>query len=131
MQRLARSLTSACLADTFTWTEIPIYEPSLHCPRLSHSATLISPTQILILGGHNGTDYKKDITVFSLATGKFYNVTNTTALGTYTTMGPSRRGYHTTCLSDGRVVVVGGYDGKRHFDEVWCLEVVAIAAFAD
>lgn len=117
--------------DTFTWTEIPIYEPSLHCPRLSHSSTLISATQILVLGGHNGTDYKKDITIFSLATGKFYNITNTTALECYATMGPSRRGYHSTCLDDGRIIMVGGYDGKKHFDEVWCLEIAAIAAFGE
>lgn len=86
---------------------------------------------MLILGGHNGTDYKKDITIFSLSTGKFYNITNATALSCYSTMGPSRRGYHTACLNDGRIIMVGGYDGKRHFDEAWCLEVIAIAAFAE
>lgn len=117
--------------DTFTWTEIPIYAPSVHCPRLSHTATLISPTQLLILGGHNGTDYKTNITVFSLATGKFYEVTNATALPNYGTIGPTRRGYHTACLHDGRIVFLGGYDGKHHFDELWLLDVVSLACFGD
>jgi hypothetical protein len=93
---------------------------------------MISPTQLLILGGHNGTDYKRDITIFSLSTGKFYNINNAVSISpSGSGVGPSRRGYHTACLIDGKVVMLGGFDGKRHFEEVWCLEVAAIAACAE
>lgn len=40
---------------------------------------------------------------------------------------PNPRGYHTTILYDSRLYIIGGYDGKNVFDDVYMLELSACA----
>lgn len=40
---------------------------------------------------------------------------------------PPRIGYHTTTLHDSRLIVIGGFDGRHVFDQVWCLELASSA----
>lgn len=40
---------------------------------------------------------------------------------------PSPRGYHAAVLHDSRLYVLGGYDGKTVFDDVYMLELSACA----
>ena len=113
--------------DTFTWTEVPIYAPSLHCPRLSHSCTVLTPTSLLLIGGHDGTDYASSLVILHLThhstsqgdssvSGRFEEVK-------HAGVPPSKRGYHTATLNDGKVTLLGGFDGKAHFEDTWILDV--------
>ncbi|CAD6570059.1 MAG: hypothetical protein CYPHOPRED_003727 [Cyphobasidiales sp. Tagirdzhanova-0007] len=102
--------------DTLTWSQVALFEPSLHCPRLSHSSTLVSPSHLLILGGHDGTQYQSSLVLFDMAAGQF-------AARQHSGMPPSERGYHSAVAWQGKVVLLGGYDGKHHFDDTWVLEV--------
>lgn len=38
---------------------------------------------------------------------------------------PSKRGYHSAVLHEGKVVLMGGYDGKNHHDDTYVLEIGA------
>lgn len=40
---------------------------------------------------------------------------------------PTPRGYHTAVLHDSRLYILGGYDGKTVFDDVYMLELSACA----
>lgn len=40
---------------------------------------------------------------------------------------PTPRGYHTSVLHDSRLYILGGYDGKHVFDDVYMLELSACA----
>lgn len=73
---------------------------------------------MLILGGHDGSDYASSLIVFNLISGKFEEVP-------HAGMGPSKRGYHSATAHDGRVTLIGGFDGKQHFDDTWTLDIGA------
>ena len=40
---------------------------------------------------------------------------------------PDPRGYHVAVLHDSRLVVLGGFDGKTVFDQIYTLELAACA----
>jgi hypothetical protein len=40
---------------------------------------------------------------------------------------PKARGYHTAVLYDSRLYIIGGYDGKNFFDDVYILELSSCA----
>jgi len=105
----AGGCTSNCSATT---TTAELYNPttgtwsftgSLHVPRYFYTATLLSSGKVLVVGGCNASSCN---TV--TATAELYD-SNT---GTWSTTGSLSiaRDFHTaTLLSDGRVLVVGGF----------------------
>lgn len=40
---------------------------------------------------------------------------------------PSPRGYHTAILHDSRLYILGGYDGKNVFEDIYLLELSSSA----
>ena len=40
---------------------------------------------------------------------------------------PNPRGYHVAVLHDSRLIVLGGFDGKTVFDQIYTLELAACA----
>lgn len=40
---------------------------------------------------------------------------------------PSPRGYHTAILHDSRIYILGGYDGKHVFEDIYLLELSSSA----
>lgn len=40
---------------------------------------------------------------------------------------PAPRGYHTTVLRDGRLLLYGGFNGQNVFDELYTLELASLA----
>ena len=77
---------------------------------------MISPHQLLILGGHDGSVYKNTITIFNLSANRFEE-------RQHSGMPPSKRAYHTALLWQGKVILIGGYDGKNHYEDTWILHV--------
>ena len=81
------------------------YTGSLHTARYQHTATLLSDGEVLVAGGTGGLGGRP-----FLASAELYDQAN----GAWRATGSlnTRRNYHTaTLLADGRVLVVGGYDG--------------------
>ncbi len=97
-------------------------EKKLEYPRLSHTSTLVG-SYLFVIGGHDGVEYSNDVLCLNLVTmtwdrRKVYGRT------------PAGRGYHGAVLCDGRVIVVGGFDGGSVFDDVWNLELGGSAYYS-
>lgn len=99
------SLASAELYDPATGTFTPTGDMSV--ARSFHSATLMADGRVLIVGGHR-FNFRNS----ALASAEIYDP----ATGTFSPTGEMRIGRqeHTaTLLSDGRVLVAGGYDAEQ------------------
>jgi len=101
-------LASAELFDpaTATWTPTG----ALNLTRDGHTATLLPDGKVLVVGGVEASDASSD----SLADAELYNP----AEGRWRVTGSlhiPRRWHTATLLSDGRVLVVGGYNEKNGF----------------
>jgi len=115
-----------CFADVWlydlednTWRCIEMEESF---QRLSHTATLVG-SYLFVVGGHDGDEYNNEVILLNLTTmtwerRRIYGA------------APSPRGYHSTVLHDGRVIVVGGFNGHQAFGEVWLLELGVHAYYA-
>jgi len=78
---------------------------SMHTPRSGHRATLLPDGRVLITGGFAGQDEDNALTLTEL-----YDP----AQGVFTKTGPlttGRQSHSATRLPDGKVLIVGGYDG--------------------
>jgi hypothetical protein len=83
---------------------------SMTTPRYDHTATLLADGSVLIAGGEVVT--KGDASISFLAAAELYDPKS----GTFTPTGSmtERRSWHTaTLLLDGRVLIVGGWEGSR------------------
>ena len=121
---------------TLTWTHIDLSEPMY--ARLSHSATTVG-SYLFIVGGHNGQDYSSEILLFNmgmylcgqlsenLRANSFSRSSVSLEFETRQTSGlaPLPRGYSTVTLSDGRLILIGGFDGRRTFDDCWLLDLAS------
>jgi len=88
---------------TRTWTNTS----ALKIPRYEHTATLLPHGRVLVAGGGNFRFPPTPLSsaeLYDPATGAW---TNTSPLAT------PRRGHTATLLSDGKVMVAGGYNGSR------------------
>jgi N-acetylneuraminic acid mutarotase len=74
-------------------------------PRVHHTATLLAPSRVLVVGGWDGTD--------SAYFAELYDPDATTPWTTVSTGAPASRREHTaTLLPSGKVLVVGGRDAS-------------------
>jgi hypothetical protein len=71
-----------------------------------HTATLLPEGRVLIVGGDSG--YNDEYAVY--ASTEIWDPT-TTSFGPAGSLAEARRSHTATLLSDGNVLVVGGYDG--------------------
>lgn len=106
-------------------------------PRLSHTATLVG-SYLFVVGGHDGVEYTNEVLCLNL-------VTMTWDVRRVYGKSPMGRGYHGTVLYDGRLYVIGGFDGnvvfgggvdaehgvgEREKDGVWILELGGCAYYS-
>jgi N-acetylneuraminic acid mutarotase len=98
--------------ESLVWTPVSI---ALSYPRLSHTATIVG-SYLFVIGGHDGVEYSNEVLLLNLVT------MNWDKRKTYG-IPPTGRGYHGAVLTEGRVVVVGGFDGGSVFGETWLLEL--------
>ncbi|MGD0248584.1 MAG: kelch repeat-containing protein, partial [Candidatus Limnocylindrales bacterium] len=101
-----KSLASAELYDPKTGTFS--LTGSMTTVRYAHTATMLSDGRVLIAGGYVGGG----VNLKSLASAELYDPkTGTFSLtGSMTT---ARVGHTATMLSDGRVLIAGGFDGSK------------------
>jgi len=86
--------------------------PSLTTGRKNHTATLLSDGRVLIVGGNNVAYSFGSYNTFHLATAQIYNpVTNTWSTNT-PSLTTAREGHTATLLSNGKVLIVGGYNSS-------------------
>jgi len=100
----ATALNTAEIFDPTTNTWKPT--ASMSTGRTAHTATLLDNGTVLVVGGYNNGDPKRD-PVDALNTAELYDP----AKNTWSTVGslPANRAFHTaTLLKDGGVLVVGG-----------------------
>lgn len=105
---------------TLAWVSVAL--PNSH-PRLSHSSTLIG-SYLFIMGGHDGVEYSSDILMLNLVTMAWDTSRNVYGAKM------SGRGYHGATLVDGRVIIIGGFDGEKVFGETWILELGGCSYFS-
>jgi hypothetical protein len=101
-----------------TWASAEVYDPKtglftstgpMGHGRLNHTATLLKSGKVLIVGGEDlaimAALWKADMTteLYDPATGKFSRGPS---------MSTGRSGHTATLMSDGRVLIAGGFDGK-------------------
>ncbi|KAJ1918401.1 hypothetical protein H4219_002627 [Mycoemilia scoparia] len=98
--------------ETMVWSHVSIDPP---LTRLAHTATLVG-MYLFVLCGHDGTDYSNDVLMLKLDTLRWE---------TRKVYGkpPLARGYHACALYDGRILLHGGYNGKKVFDDLCILEL--------
>ncbi|KAI9267932.1 hypothetical protein BDA99DRAFT_435672 [Phascolomyces articulosus] len=99
------------------WTQMDTLDRTI--PRLAHSATQVG-SYIFFFGGHDSSRYVNDVLLLNLVnmsweTRKVWGA------------APSPRGYHVAVLHDSRLVILGGFDGKTVFDQIYILELAACA----
>jgi N-acetylneuraminic acid mutarotase len=90
---------------TLQWVQVPL---ATSHPRLSHTSTLIG-SYLFIMGGHDGLEYSSEVLMLNLVT-----MTWDTSRKIWGEK-MSGRGYHGAVLVDGRVFIVGGFDGEKVF----------------
>ena len=84
-------------------------------PRLGHMATLLPDGRVLVAGGRvhfdgEGSDFIGDAELYDPATGMWAAIQS---------MIFARAGQTATLLSDGRVLIVGGYGSDPQFAELY------------
>ncbi|KAI8641651.1 hypothetical protein BD408DRAFT_388421 [Parasitella parasitica] len=111
--------------DTMTWSKPRINSQQGPPPCRAHSCTVVERDlgsgrrshQMYIFGGGNGPDYFQDIYVLDAET-LIWSKPNVEI-----DSRPSRRRAHTTCLWEGKIIVIGGGDGARALDDVHMLDI--------
>ncbi|KAH9462133.1 hypothetical protein Pst134EB_006050 [Puccinia striiformis f. sp. tritici] len=98
---------------SLTWIQVGVEAP---IARLAHTRTQVGSD----LGGHDGEDYTSEVKSFNLVTLQWEP---RTVKGQF----PPRIGYHTATLHDSRLIIIGGFDGRHVYDQVWCLELASLA----
>lgn len=93
-------------------------KPSL--VRMGHSATQVG-NYLFVVGGHNGQRYLSDVLLLNLVTLEWE------LRKVYGLESPSGRGYHTAALHDSRLFIIGGYNGKDVFNQVWSIDLSGLA----
>ncbi|TFK61873.1 galactose oxidase [Pluteus cervinus] len=83
----------------------------------AHTSTHIGP-RLYIFGGHDGTEYSCNISVFNL---DLLQYEEATVIGE----PPSPRGHHASVHVGDRLFVLGGYDGTRSYPDIYTLDLVA------
>jgi len=105
--------------DTLAWSTI---ELEARYRRLAHSATQVG-SYLFIVGGHdgsNGAEYRNDVLFFNLVS---LSYESRSLLGT----PPTKRGNHSAIVADSRLFVIGGFNGRDGFDDVYILDLAASA----
>ncbi|KAJ7058127.1 galactose oxidase [Mycena amicta] len=110
-------------SDTLRWSKLFLERPHR---RLSHTSTLVG-SYLFIIGGHDGTNYCKDLLLFNLTKPALPQVTLSFEPREIFGKPPSPRGYHVTLLADSRLFLFGGFNGLAPIDEVLNLDLAAAA----
>ncbi|OBZ74514.1 Dynein alpha chain, flagellar outer arm [Grifola frondosa] len=73
-----------------------------------------------IIGGHDGSQYTNELLLFNLVSLQYEP-------RPVAGKPPSPRGYHTAFLADGRIFLIGGYNGAEAYDDVHLLDLAGAA----
>lgn len=112
---------------TRRWTQPHILDGPRPAPRRAHTAGLHNG-KIWVFGGGNGMSALDDVWTLNLGPGQagiLENGKRGLKWEEVHTSGrrPGRRGYHTASFIEGRMIVVGGSDGKECFTDIWILNL--------
>ncbi|KAI8924571.1 hypothetical protein BC831DRAFT_377987, partial [Entophlyctis helioformis] len=88
--------------------------------RLAHAAVAVGP-YMYVVGGHDGGKYSRDVRVLDVRVMQWLD--DATVTRRWIQQPPSARGYHSVVLLDSRLIVFGGFDGSRVFDDLWTLDL--------
>lgn len=122
--------------DTLTLNSSELFDPSTGQTsgpfgpvRYTHTATLLNNGQVLIVGGYgNDRDPYTHANIY-LASAELFDPTTST-FTTVGSMAEARGNHQATLLSDGRVLITGGYHPKAGYTD-WRLEYVGTAELFD
>jgi len=102
-------------------SDVEVANLSAPSPCFAHSTCLLGSLPILcVFGGHGLTTYTNDLRLINIdpridvAEMKFKRASGEV---------PSPRGYHTSVINDSRMVIFGGYDGKKCFNDAYNLDL--------
>ncbi|KAF9006971.1 hypothetical protein BDQ17DRAFT_1461401 [Cyathus striatus] len=104
--------------DTLAWSTI---ELEARYRRLAHSATQVG-SYLFIVGGHDGSN-GAECTLMHARTTVSLSYESRSLLGT----PPTKRGNHSAIVADSRLFVIGGFNGRDGFDDVYILDLAASA----
>jgi len=97
---------------TSTWTKSPFPGVGL----LAHAVQVLGTGQVIVFGGHTSVQYTNTLRLFDLKSGHWTEPATTG-------LAPEPRAYHSICLCDHRMWVIGGYDNTTCFPDVHILDL--------
>jgi N-acetylneuraminic acid mutarotase len=100
-----------------TWEYLKPEGPYVPRPRCGHTATQISSSKFVVIGGNSGSDYFSDVHVFDVET-KIWERINIPAAA-----APAKRYLHSANLVNNMIYVFGGASGDQCFSDVSILDL--------